>query len=308
MKILPLFLFIIIASCQNLDSEKQYHKSVIKNNGAVNVDGTILSYEIEGEGIPCLVLPSNKAFYSQKLRKHFKLHFVNTRYTAKIYSPIPTEEYTLNTLFEDIDTLREVMDLEKFAIIGHSIHGILAYEYAKKYPKRVTHIIMIGTPCTWGTKEYEETTIDFWSSAPEDRKAIYEENISKLKGIMSELKPLELIVKSNIAEAPKRWYNAKFDATRYYENMTLNFDLAAHLYGKLLSNYRMSVDATHPGIPIFLALGKSDYVVPHILWNGRYDTLSNFTIEYFDKSGHTPQLEESKLFDQKLIDWIKKNQ
>ncbi|KPK55807.1 MAG: hypothetical protein AMS21_13230, partial [Gemmatimonas sp. SG8_38_2] len=56
--------------------------------------------------------------------------------------------------------------------------------------------------------------------------------------------------------------------------------------------------------PIFLAMGPYDYVVPHILWDDQLEKLENVSYHLFEKSGHTPQLEEPELFDEKLIEWF----
>lgn len=302
-----LFLFFAFANCQNPLSDKKKEIATNKEkSGSVTVDGTKLTYKIEGKGIPCLVLETDPAYYSEKLRDHFEMHFINARYSAEDYTPIPPEEYTLNTLFHDIDTLRAAMGLEKFAIMGHSIHGAVAYEYAKRYPEHVSHVIMIATPNNAGPEAYDAATLH-WANASEERKSMYEENMANIKESIEQLTPKEAFVKIGSAEGPKRWYDAGFDATAYYERMILNFDLIEQLFGRLFANYTMFKEGEHPNIPTFLAIGKSDYVVPYTLWEGKYDTLSNLTIAYFDKSGHTPQLEESDLFDKRLLEWINEN-
>lgn len=304
---LLLFIFFTFVSCQNSISEKKDKIATNKEkSGNVTVDGTKLTYRIEGKGIPCLVLETDPAYYSEKLKNHFEMHFINARYSATDYTPIPPEEYTLNTLFHDIDTLRAAMGLEKFAIMGHSIHGAVAYEYAKRYPEYVSHVIMISTPNNTGPEAYDAAS-RHWANAPEERKRLYEENMAKIKDSIEQLTPKEAFVKIGAAEGPKRWYDANFDATAYYERMTINFDLVAHLFGKLFANYTMFKDGEHPNVPTFLAIGKSDYVVPYTLWEGKYDTLPSLTIAYFDRSGHTPQLEESDLFDKRLLEWINEN-
>lgn len=305
---LILFLFFALLSCQNTSSEQMKEPTPEKAmSGSIIVEGTKLTYQVEGSGIPCLVLPSDPAYYSEKLRDHLELHFIDARYTAKEYSPISPEEYTLNTLYKDIDTLRAAMSLKKFAIMGHSIHGAIAYEYAKRYPEYVSHIIMIGTPSTFGTKAYADAVNSLWASAPDERKALYDANMAKIAGTLGGLSPKEAFVKSTAAEGPKRWHDAHFDATEYFERMTMNLDLVGHLFGNLFLNYSMFEEGEHPQVPTFLAIGKSDYVVPYKLWEGKYDALPNLTIAYFEKSGHTPQLEERALFDEKLIEWINKN-
>jgi proline iminopeptidase len=59
-------------------------------------------------------------------------------------------------------------------------------------------------------------------------------------------------------------------------------------------------------VPRFIALGKYDFVDPYTLWKG-YDNIPGITIRIFEKSGHTPQLEESELFDKELLEWINEN-
>ena len=66
-------------------------------------------------------------------------------------------------------------------------------------------------------------------------------------------------------------------------------------------------EGDYPKTPVFIATGRSDYVSPPTLWIGKYDDLPNLTISFFEKSGHTPQYEESELFDMRLIEWIQNN-
>ena len=57
-------------------------------------------------------------------------------------------------------------------------------------------------------------------------------------------------------------------------------------------------------VPVFLGLGRYDYLVaPPRSWNSRQN-FRNLTISVFEKSGHTPQFEEAKLFDQELLQWL----
>jgi proline iminopeptidase len=56
--------------------------------------------------------------------------------------------------------------------------------------------------------------------------------------------------------------------------------------------------------PIFLALGRYDYFNPPHLWEKYRDHASDLTVRIFEKSGHTPGLEESNNFDEELIRWL----
>ncbi|MCO6480676.1 MAG: alpha/beta hydrolase [Phaeodactylibacter sp.] len=57
-------------------------------------------------------------------------------------------------------------------------------------------------------------------------------------------------------------------------------------------------------VPVLVVLGKYDYVIPYTLWKPAYERIPDFMLILFEKSGHTPQLEEGGRFDQVLIDWI----
>jgi proline iminopeptidase len=45
--------------------------------------------------------------------------------------------------------------------------------------------------------------------------------------------------------------------------------------------------------------------VPFTLWNDAAATLPSFSSHLFERSGHTPQLEEPELFNRVLLDWIR---
>lgn len=48
--------------------------------------------------------------------------------------------------------------------------------------------------------------------------------------------------------------------------------------------------------PVFLALGRYDYFNPPHLWEKYRKYFLDITIRIFEKSGHTPQLEEKREF------------
>ena len=47
---------------------------------------------------------------------------------------------------DDVEQIRKALDIPKICVLGHSIHGNLALEYARKYPQHTSHVIVIGAP------------------------------------------------------------------------------------------------------------------------------------------------------------------
>ncbi len=300
------FLFLIaFSSCQTkTQNQEEQTPEPMKKTGNVTLDGTKLTYKIEGEGPACLVVASDPEYFSQNLRNHFQLHFADARFTAAEYNPMKVEDYTLDLLFADMDTMRAAMGLQKFYVMGHSINGILAHEYAKRYPEYVLGVIMIGSPSTYNTPAFTEALQNYWANAPEERQSLYQKNMKALESIQDSLSQGELLVKQIVAQGPMRWHDAHFDMTEHLQRVSFNWDLASHLFGTLFSNYDMFTAGEAPEKPTLVALGKSDYIVPPTLWLDQYADLPNLTISVFEKSGHTPHFEESELFDERLMEWV----
>jgi proline iminopeptidase len=279
------------------------------STGFVLIDGTKLDFIVEGKGIPCLVIGSSIYYprtFSKVLQDHFHLYFVDMRWFAKNYSPVNLSDFRLQTIIDDIEKVRSELKLEKVIIMGHSIHGAIAYEYAKQHPDKVSHLVMIDAPNTAGNIDQEVAISDLWNTASAERKDMQSKNW-KILANMTNLTPAQLEIETYCLMSPEYWYNPTYDARWLWQGMALNTDILHYLYNTIFSNYHMFKDGLRVPVPTFLAQGRYDYVYPYTLWNG-YDTIHGLTIKIFDKSGHTPQLEENGLFDTELLKWINENQ
>jgi proline iminopeptidase len=55
-------------------------------------------------------------------------------------------------------------------------------------------------------------------------------------------------------------------------------------------------------VPVFLGLGRFDYLVaPFFAWEPYRSSFTDLTVRIFDRSSHTPQMEESDNFDGELL-------
>ena len=94
-----------------------------------------------------MIVIGSSAYYprvfSQGLRKHLRLVFLDHRGFAPPPGNVDTSAFALDKLVEDVGNLRE-LGLGRIAVMGHSGHAYIALEYAKKYPANVSHVIMIG--------------------------------------------------------------------------------------------------------------------------------------------------------------------
>jgi len=77
---------------------------------------------------------------SDQLRLVFYDHRCNGRSTGA-----PIETMTWANLTADADVLREKLGIERWAVLGHSFGGMVALEYALRYPESLSHLILLDT-------------------------------------------------------------------------------------------------------------------------------------------------------------------
>ena len=155
--------------------------------GFIQADQFQLSYIIEGEGPTAMVIGSAKYYaraFSKNLRKHMKLVFLDHRGFVPSPPTFDTTDFSLDKILGDIEASRQKLDLGEIIIIGHSGHSYMALEYAKRYPKHVSHVVMIGIAPDLG--EANEKLIErYWQeSVDPERKRILKENIKGFPGCL----------------------------------------------------------------------------------------------------------------------------
>jgi proline iminopeptidase len=272
-----------------------------RSSGVVSVEGAELHYVIEGEGIPCLVLghlESGRRILSQELRNHFRFVFLDLRHDAQSNNSLEMSQITLGTYLDDIDEVRRTLGLDKTVVLGHSHHGLIALEYARKYPQHTSHVVMTGCmPYTdWRAGD------EFWESdASDERKMLLEQNWEGVtEDQLSEMSQTERYMRNR----PGLLYDPTYDLSYIIEVVDNNYDVFIHYLLGVLEDYDI---ANRPGrveTPVFLVIGRYDYVSPYYLWDDRKGVLPNLSYNLFEKSGHFPMVEEQELFDDRLIEWI----
>jgi proline iminopeptidase len=280
------------------------------SSGSLYVDGTKLSYLIEGAGIPCMIVADrviHQRALSMELRKHLHFIFPEFRLAIRYDEPPDFSEITLDTLVDDIEQVRRALALGKICVYGHSIFGLLALEYARKYPEQASHVIMIGTPPSFSSIPDWMNMVDDYlqSHASDERRRILKRNReTRTEDTLGSFSPDEAYVLQMMTRAPLDWYDPTYDCSWLFEGANWPHEEEGHdRLWKVFANYDLSQRAP-VSTPVFLAVGRHDYISPYTLWGDSQRKLPNLSHNLFGKSGHYPMIEQQQLFDQKLLAWL----
>jgi pimeloyl-ACP methyl ester carboxylesterase len=77
------------------------------------------------------------------LKPRYRVYAYDLRGHGK--SPTPPPPYTLDDLVDDLEALRAELGVERAHFFGHSLGGMIAPAYARRYPNRVLSLGLLST-------------------------------------------------------------------------------------------------------------------------------------------------------------------
>lgn len=112
-----------------------------------NVNGISLYYETSGNGAPMLLLHGNGEDHHifdvlvKKLKSNFTIYAIDSRNHGQSER---TNDYSYNTMAEDVSSFIEVMRLGRTNIIGFSDGAVIGLILAMKYRDLLRRIALLG--------------------------------------------------------------------------------------------------------------------------------------------------------------------
>ena len=267
----------------------------------VSTQGAELFCTTRGEGPACLVpchlgtRPYEIQMPAQ-LSDRLELVFVDLRGSGR--SSGDFSDLDFDRLAADLEAVRVALGRERIAVLGHSILGVLAIEYGRRCPNSVSHVIAVGPPPSTDMARLAAQSAAFFEEDASDiRKQLLRENMASLPAGAS-------MSQTMYAQTPMRFFDPRFDAAPLFAGADVRPQVFAHLLGTMTAGWDITVDPSTLRAPIFLALGRYDYIVPYTLWEGIPETLPDAEPHLFERSGHQPFFEEPERFAAALAGWM----
>lgn len=117
-----------------------------------DVNGTRIWYETVGHGLPLMTLHGGLGLdhtwfrpWLDPLSDRSRVVYLDLRGNGRSERPDDLTAVTHRTWVDDVDALRRHLGHERVVLLGHSYGGLLAQEYALRYPETLEGLILCCT-------------------------------------------------------------------------------------------------------------------------------------------------------------------
>ncbi|MEZ4847693.1 MAG: alpha/beta fold hydrolase [Bacteroidia bacterium] len=133
---------------QNLESDQ-----VFQEVGEIENENGIIHYKLRGRGTPILMLSSGPGYSGEYLTpvagmlgRTDQIILPDLRGTGRsAVRQYNQETINLKNIINDLDSLRKYLELDEWVLLGHGFGGMLAMEYAARFPENTQALILTNS-------------------------------------------------------------------------------------------------------------------------------------------------------------------
>jgi proline iminopeptidase len=198
----------------------------------------------------------------------------------------------------DMDALRAWAGAEQVVVAGGSYGGFLCLEYAVRYPDRVRAVVLRDTAADATTLDRARENARAQTRVPIDWEHFDRywggtvRSDAELKQLWAELIPL---------------YDFDYDAEKsaaaveagIYRHESHNW-----CFQHNMPAYDLKPQLPAISVPVLVTVGRTDWVTPVSAAQTIADLVPDARLVVFEKSGHSPQVEEAELFQATVRDFL----
>lgn len=263
----------------------------------VNVDEKPVAHHVLGQGTatPLLLINGGPGY------AHGFLHFGNSVWeriaegrrvvffdqpgTGQSWAVGPNDSLVVEDILRSIETIREALRVQRFAVLGHSWGGYVALAYARRYPDRVDRVLLVGSV---SSPKIATTEFLFGALFPERiaaRQGLSADNPDDVQAYIRGQLAMSFYsseVRDRVlAELGVTVYNARQDSLLWK-------DVEAHGL--------TAEDLKYLGMPVLVTTGRFDAnVAPRTAWR-IHQAIPRSQFVVWERSGHFPMIEEPDAF------------
>lgn len=257
------------------------------------MENKILHSKIEGKGKPLLILhgflgmlDNWKTLGGQYSESGFEVHLIDQRNHGQSFW---SDEFNYDLLSDDLLRYMEHYNLDKAIILGHSMGGKTAMQFACDHPERTEKLLIADI----GPKYYpphHQPIIDGLNALSPEAFTSRSNADAELKKNLSDLGTRQFLLKNLY------WIEKGKLAFRF------NLDVLSEKMGEVGEN--IAASDSYDGPTLFLRGDRSEYIAPGDLPEFKKH-FPKAEMETIDNSGHWLQAENPEQFFEKSLAFLK---
>jgi proline-specific peptidase len=278
---------------------------------------TLYVTELGEKGPPIVVLhggPGNDFNYLvEPLRENLNNNkFILFDQRGSLLSPVPDSmiaKLSVNTLVDDLETLRQSLGEKKLILFGHSFGTFLAMAYYRKYPEHVGGLLLAASlpPFTTASFTLSDFAKEMRALQDEMRTRPEVKQVMQDEGIPLDTKqPLDAKQKSMRAKIDGRASFNIYQIKKWKEfqggGIYYNAKVAQAIGNTMEETYDIRPTLTKIPIPIYVIQGDHDYVDPAgKRWSQLVQQHPSVHLSIVNNAGHYSWIDEPQLFQKYLV-------
>lgn len=207
----------------------------------------------------------------------------------------PVTSMTWENLTADADALRQQLGYDKWTVLGHSFGGMVALEYALRYPEHLSRLILMDTG--GDARCWRQNAPDILAKRGYSPEAVrVAQRFFRGQLTSEEVLPSVLQFISAYAYHASIIYNPVFLslAMRAGFGPPMKMRPEAHVFGfgQLMPGWNVMDRLNEIKVPTLVMAGRHDFIFPpehQAILAGR---LPNAQLELIECAGHNPQMEQ----------------
>ncbi|PZG13505.1 alpha/beta fold hydrolase [Nonomuraea aridisoli] len=270
----------------------------------IDINGTSLNVEILGDGEETIIahhgapglgsLAEPKASFG-RLADAYRVVVFDARGSGASGQDGP---FTHEQWVADVEALRAWLGAEQVVIAGGSYGGFIAMEYAARHPSRVGAVVLRDTSADNGNQE-----LAVRNAAASSRVTIDQDKLDRimsgtvrddddLRDCWREILPL---------------YDHDYDPAKVEERVAATpYHYRTHNHAFAVNQPNYDIKHLLPSItaPTLVTVGRHDWITPVECSRTIAELVPNAELRVFERSGHSPQVEEAELWEATVRDFL----
>ena len=261
----------------------------------ISVRGVSLFVNVVGNGYPMVLMHGgpgtdhNTLLLFQRCSDRFTLVFYDHRCNGRS-DGAEVSSMTWENLTADADALRETLGFDKWAVLGHSFGGMVALEYALRYPQSVSHLLLLDT-CgdTWWAQQNAPALLEkrgYSRATVETARRFFNGDIAPNQVFPAGLK---------LARAYYHHLGPALLAREIALGLRVKSRPEAHIFGfgQLLKGWNVMDRLGEIRVPTLVLAGRDDFQFPPEHQAALAAGIPGARLEIIERAGHNAPTERS---------------